>query len=383
MSTTLPALDSLAKAHSQRLQAHLITQIDQRGPLSFETFMRNALYAPGLGYYSAGSRKFGQAGDFVTAPELSPLFSHCIAKQVQEVLEALGGGDVLELGAGTGVMALEILRYLKIQKALPDHYFILEVSADLRERQQQLFDAADSALASRVVWLDALPEAPITGVVLGNEVVDAMPVHKFQWENGVKEFCVDWNGEQFLWCLQTASDAFSERVNALGVTFEAGYTSEINTLIPAWMQSLFGCVQQGAVLLIDYGFPRAEYYHHDRSQGTLMCHFQHRAHDNPLINVGVQDITAHVDFTALAEAAHDSGFTVAGYTHQAAFLLGCGLTDLIKEVDDEVERYQANQQIKRLTLPSEMGELFKVIAFTKNMDLPLCGFSLMNQLERL
>ena len=379
----LPAPDSLAKTHSERLQRRIAQEITDNGSLTFARYMQFALYTPGLGYYSAGTQKFGEAGDFITAPEISPLFSRAIAQQCQQVLMDLEGGDILELGAGSGIMAVDILQELARHQCLPAHYYILEVSADFRERQAALVKSEIPQLLDCVSWLSRLPSHPIRGVIIGNEVVDAMPVHKFKIENGIKEIYVDYKADQFIWKTDEPSSSLVEAVESLGINFAEGYESEINLLIKGWITSLTDILHMGLILLIDYGFPRYEYYHPDRNQGTIACHYRHHSHFDPLILIGIQDITAHVDFTVLAEAAIPSSLTVAGFTHQAALLLNCGITSFIPAYEDPALHYAITQQIKKLTLPSEMGELFKAIALTKNYQQPLLGFTNMNQTERL
>lgn len=372
-------------AHSEQLIHIIHEEIKKNGPIPFAHYMQLALYAPHWGYYRSGLSKIGAQGDFVTAPEISPLFSQCIARQCAQVLNKLQHGVILELGAGTGCMALELLRELRRLKILPERYFILEVSGDLRCRQQQLFAEQDPELLKRVEWLDTLPSQPIQGIIIGNEVLDAMPVHKFHFSSsGIKEYYVDYQHEHFVWCLDKPSTPrLIQGIQALQVDFPENYESEINLLLTPWIASLSDLLQQGLLLLIDYGFPRHEYYHPQRSQGTIMCHFQHRAHSNPLIYTGIQDITAHVDFTAIAEAAADNGFDVIGFINQAGFLMNCGIQELLGEDRDEITHYRCAQQIKRLMMESEMGELFKVIACTKNYHDPLLGFATMNQLKRL
>lgn len=384
MIDTLPSPDPITKEHSERVLAHIRHTILQEGPISFARFMQLALYTPRLGYYSAGTRKFGEAGDYVTAPEISPLFSRCIARQIAQILLDLAGSDILELGAGSGVMALEILRYLSEIKAPFEHYYILEVSADLRERQQQLLYQQAPQWLHKIEWLDCWPTTPINGAIIANEVIDAIPVHKFMIQNGPKEYFVTWKDERLQWLLaEPQHDELRKQIMALQIDFANGYESEINLMLPSWIASLADHLECGLALLIDYGFPRHEYYHPDRSTGTIMCHYHHRAHTNPLIYPGIQDITTHVDFTTVADAAADHGLTVSGFTHQAAFLLNCGITDFMMQAHDTITQYQLSQQIKRLTLPSEMGELFKVIALTKNYSESLLGFEKINQLERL
>jgi SAM-dependent MidA family methyltransferase len=383
-AVNLPTPDPKAKSFSDQLLAKISHEISTHGPITFARFMQMALYSPGLGYYSGGAQKFGSQGDFITAPEISPLFSQCIARQCQQVLADFAEGDILELGAGNGLMALTILKTLEKNQQLLQHYFILEVSAELQQRQQELFAKEIPHLLTKIQWLTALPTKPITGVILANEVMDAMPLHKFKMDHGVKEFFVDVKDNALVWHLdQPSSIELTQRVQALEQPLAEGYTSEINLMLPAWITSLSSCLQQGLILLIDYGFPRHEYYHPDRHMGTLMCHYQHHAHDNPLLWPGLQDITAHVDFTTVAEAADAAQLSVQGYTTQAAFLLNGGLLMQAAIADDAFEQYRLAQVIKRLTSPNEMGELFKAMALTRHYSEPLLGFSQHNQLERL
>lgn len=382
LPNNIPAPDLFARMHSEQLQQHIAQEIINNGPITFARYMQLALYAPRLGYYSANTQKFGEAGDFVTAPEISPLFSRAVAQQCQQILADLEGGEILELGAGSGVMAVDILRELASHQCLPTHYYILEISADFRERQAALIKSEIPQLLDRVNWLSQLPSHPIRGVIIGNEVVDAMPVHKFKIKNGIKEIYVDYKTDQFTWKIDEPSSSLTEAVRDLRINFAEGYESEISLLIKGWILSLTKILHTGLILLIDYGFPRYEYYHPDRNQGTIVCHYRHRSHFDPLILMGIQDITAHVDFTVLAEAALPS-LMVAGFTHQAAFLLNCGIASFMPSYEDQVLYYTITQQIKKLTLPSEMGELFKVIALTKNYQKPLLGFTYMNQTERL
>lgn len=389
----LPIPGADEQAHSEKLQALIRAEIDAaNGLITFAHFMELALYAPGLGYYAAGARKFGEAGDFVTAPEISPLFSQCLAQQCQQVLQYIDGGDLLEFGAGTGTMASDILLELERLDCLPDHYFILELSADLQQRQQETLRRRVPHLFERIQWLSALPEPGFKGVILANEVVDAMPVHLIRFdEQGVREGFVGWENDRFVWCdrplstleLQQCVTTLQQQLD--GETFCPGYTTEINLAQQGWMGSIAQLLQRGVALIIDYGFPRHEYYHPERSGGTLMCHYRHRAHADALILAGLQDITAHVDFTALAEAAHEAGLDVLGYTAQAQFLLATGLGERIAAVaPDDTRRYlEMTQQVKKLTLPSEMGELFKVLALGRNYDGMLNGFILQDRRHTL
>lgn len=380
----LPAPDPIAKAHSEALRSQIIAEITANGSMPFPRYMQLALYAPALGYYSAGSQKFGAAGDFVTAPEISPLFSQCVARQCEQVLQDITDADILELGAGSGAMALAILQELERRQQLPSHYYILELSADLRDRQQRLFQTHAPHLLSKIIWLDHLPEKKIKGVVIGNEVMDAMPVHKFKKKNGIQEYYVTIKKGKFTWLLADPSvPSLKQAIEDLDIELPEDYESEINLLLRPWITSLSDILEQGLILLIDYGFPSREYYHPDRNTGTLMCHYRHHAHTDPFLYPGIQDITAHVDFTAVAKAAVMNKLTVAGYTHQAGFLLACGIDSMLPSVDDEESHYNIAQQVKLLTLPSEMGELFKAIALTRNYDKDLMGFSIMSQLEKL
>lgn len=353
---------------------YIADKISEQGPISFSEFMQDALYAPQLGYYRNGLIKFGEEGDFITAPQISPLFGCCVAKQCQQVLQNLGHGSILEIGAGNGILAKSILTELAKQKTLPEHYFILELSADLQQRQRELL--ADSPeLLARVQWLTELPTT-FSGVIIANEVVDAMPVHKFKIDHNqsLQEYFVDWEQDHFLWQLQPPTKALKNIYKTIQTPpLSAGYVSEINSLIPGWLDNLASSLREGLILLIDYGFPEHEYYHMDRSTGTLMCHFHHQAHADPLLNVGVQDITAHVNFTQVANCAQASNLTLAGYTHQAGFLINCGITELMLKAGGLSYFHQA-QQVKQLTLPSEMGELFKAIALTRKLDCELLGF---------
>jgi len=384
----LPPPSQEAQAHSESLQALIRDEIEQAGGhIGFDRFMELALYAPGLGYYSAGSHKFGEAGDFVTAPELSPLFSYCLARQCAEVLKGIGGGDILEFGAGSGVMAADVLDELERLDCLPGHYFILELSADLRQRQQQTIEQKVPQLAERVVWLDALPESGFRGVVLANEVLDAMPVHRFAIDNGEPhELCVVWNGQGFVLEEGAPDAALYERLKHLQSEYllHDGYQSEINLRAEEWVHSLGGFMEQGVALLIDYGFPQREFYHPQREGGTLMCHYRHRAHDDALLLLGLQDITAHVDFTAVGEAALEAGLSVRGYTSQANFLIANGLTELLAQAEGDTQtQLSLAAQVKRLTMPGEMGELFKVMALTKGWEGGLRGFALRDERARL
>jgi SAM-dependent MidA family methyltransferase len=354
------------------------------GWLSFERFMELALYAPGLGYYSAGSAKIGASGDFVTAPEVSDLFSRCVARQCAEVLSGTGGG-ILELGAGTGRMAATVLESLAAAGVLPETYSILEVSADLAERQRERLRSLPANLRERVVWLDRLPERPVRGVVLANEVLDALPCRRFVVAAGatppILELGVALDGSSNFLERSGAPDAalasaYEALLRELQAPLPEGYTSEICLRVEPWIATLGARLERGLILLFDYGLPRSHYYHPQRRTGTLRCHFKQRAHDDPYINVGVQDITAWVDFTRVAEAALGASLDVAGFCTQAAFLLATGIESLVAEADGLVEQTRLAGEARRLLLPGEMGEAFKVMALTRDYEATPAGFAL-------
>ena len=381
-AAALPALTPDEIAHSERLVQRIRDEIEAHaGWISFERFMELALYEPGLGYYSAGSTKLGRDGDFVTAPEISPLFSQCLAAQCIEVFANLGGAaDILELGAGSGVMAADVLAELAAQNQLPEHYFILEVSADLRERQRETIAARVPELLSRVEWLDHWPTA-LRGVVLANEVLDALPVQRFRIRGTqINTVGVTWQLGRLDWSEVHAEPALEAAVRAIehanGEPLADGYLSEINMRMAPWIHGLAGALAEGVALFIDYGLPQRQYYRSERRDGTLLCHYRHRFHDEPLINVGVQDIGAWVDFTAVAEAASDAGLRVAGFTTQAHFLIGCGIEQFMADIAERpvADRVQLARQAMVLTLPGEMGERFKVVGLASNYEHPLRGF---------
>lgn len=386
MNTSLPEPDVEARAHSERLQAVIRDEIEYAGgSIPFERFMHLALYAPGLGYYSGGLHKFGREGDFTTAPEMSALFSQCLAVQCAQVLDDLGHADILEVGAGSGIMAAGMLAELERLGQLPDNYFILELSAELRERQRDTIKLHVPQLLDRLRWLDALPLAGFRGVVVSNELLDAMPVHRFRIENGEpRAVHVKASETGFETITEAADDNLRQAVTSLSQQLDEplaeGYESEINFAACGWIKSVAGFVDAGMVLLVDYGFPQHEFYHPQRSGGTLMCHYRHRAHPDPLVLIGLQDITAHIDFTSITEAAAASGFDVTGFTTQAHFLLSLGIEQRIAGAADPIT---LAQQVKQLVLPSGMGELFKVIALTRGMDIELQGFAMQDQRGRL
>ncbi len=401
-SQSLPEPSPDALHHSQKLIARIREEIDaNNGSIPFRRYMEMALYEPRLGYYVAGTHKIGEQGDFVTAPEISPLFSRCIASQCAEVLQQIDisttfSASILELGAGSGIMAVDILLALEKQDQLPDYYYILDLSPDLKQRQKQTFEKQLPHLVNRIKWLSQLPDS-FNGIILANEVLDAMPVDVFtQQGEQVFEHHVIWEDEKLVEQLKPANDDLQKTVLNLNIPSEATpYTSEINPNLDGWFKSLSQSLHSGVVLLIDYGYTRHEYYLAERNKGTLICHYQQRVNEAPLYYTGLQDITANVDFTAVAESADDVGFDVIGFTSQAIFLTNAGLENCFMQAlntpeDDNLEtnkpqehQYKLAQQVRRLSLPSEMGERFKFIALAKNYEGKLIGFKEMNHLHRL
>ncbi len=348
-------------------------QLHTKQDLTFFEFMQQALYHPHHGYYNNHSHKFGLHGDFITAPELTPLFGNSLAKQCQQILSIIKNPTILEFGAGSGKLCLDIMTQLEILQCLPEQYLIMEVSGSLRTSQQQLLQTQLPHLYQRIQWLNTLPTQQFSGIILANEVLDAIPVHKFLYKNNnVYESHIQLTTEQKLIECYLPTNNHNLQTYVKNYVKQQPYQSEINFLLPAWLNTCNDILSNGALLILDYGFPRHEYYHPDRQQGTLMCHYQHKTHINPLINIGAQDITAHVDFTHVAESATAAGFKLAGYTNQAAFLLNCGILNLLATNNTSINNHQA---IKQLLQPQEMGELFKVIALTKNLNLDLSGFS--------
>jgi len=377
----LPVADPVATEHGAVVAAFLSDAIRRAGGwLSFDDWMRLALYEPGLGYYAAGSAKLaGNAthgtaiahGDFVTAPELTPLFGQTLASQVAHVLCDTGTAHVLEFGAGTGALADALIGELNTM-GLPVAYDIVEVSADLRERQQQRL----AHHGANVRWLDTLPDT-FAGCVVANELLDAMPVRLFRWDDAgrLMERGVVMQDRSFAWEERPADETLTRTV-AARMPALPGYASEINLHAEAWIRGMGRWLDCGAALLIDYGFPQREYYHPQRADGTLMCHFRHHAHANPLILPGLQDITAHVDFTAMADAALAGGLEVMGYSSQARFLIEAGLPQRLAKVDMANPHTHAQHvgPVQKMLSEAEMGELFKVLALGKGLQTPLPAF---------
>jgi len=385
--TQLPPPSPDALAHSQQLHAAIARSVlAEGGFLSFARYMEKALYAPALGYYTAGARKFGAAGDFVTAPEMTPLFGQALAVQIAQAMRC-SAPAVIEVGAGSGRLAADLLLALERQGSLPDCYAILDLSPDLRERQRQTIALAVPHLLSRVVWLDRLPEA-YSGVVIANELLDALPAHLVVWgDEGISERGVGLDADgRFTWNDRPAYGPLL--VAAKEISAECGlggfYLSEISLAARAWAAEWGRILGKGMLLMIDYGFPRHEYYHPQRHQGTLMCHYRHHAHPDPFYLPGLQDLTVHVDFTAIIAAAHAAGLELLGYTNQGQFLLNCGMLDHLAKIPADTPAYfRASAAAAKLTMPHEMGELFKVIAIGRGMDEDLLGFTHGDRSRRL
>lgn len=400
---SLPVPDAIAQAHSLELTQRLLAAA-ANAPIPFSTYMQRCLYEPGLGYYMAGSQKFGPTGDFVTSPEVSPLFGACLAMQCQEVL-AITGGGVMELGAGSGRLALSLIQQLADEDWA--HYWIIEPSADLQARQRELLASALSdAQMAKVAWLTSLP-SQFTGVALANEVMDALPVDRIRRTDTGFEIEVVKAGAYADFPLAVgcedasllSSDETGRLTQALehierdlGARWQSDYRSELSQLLSPWIESLAACLVHGALLLIDYGYPRREYYSEERRDGTLQCFYRHHAHNDVTFWPGLQDITAHVDFTSVIEAGDRAGLDLLGYTAQAPFLFGCGLQELastqpavwgMHDTDTTASRIQQQQAINRLTLPGEMGERFQVMALGRGLDVSLKGFSLLDLSRRL
>ena len=347
------------------------TIIQKAEPIGFDEFMELALYSPVLGYYRSGSQKFGEQGDFITAPETSDLFGYTLARQCAQVMN--GENDILEFGAGSGVLAAQILFELGRLGQLPNKYYILELSAELQHRQKQTLTKVLPELMDRVVWLDALPRH-FLGVVIANEVLDAMPAKRLiKTQDDFVELGVDCKDDQLVW--QPFGQAYVNDQMLLPNGVDIGYTTEVNARAMAWVDALSEVIDQGLVLLIDYGMGRDEYFHPQRGEGTLRCYYQHKASDDPFVHIGEQDITTSVNFSDIADQAINGGFTIAGYATQAMFLISLGIDEYLLNESDENKRITLAQQVKQLVLPAAMGESFKVLALTKNTQVKLKGFS--------
>lgn len=385
----LPEPPEELKQHSERLAGRVREAIRQSGDIPFSRYMEMALYEPGLGYYSAGLHKLGKSGDFTTAPEIGALFAGCIARQAAEIGERLGACDVLEIGAGTGQLAIDFLNQSE-PGAAPGKYMILERSGDLRKVQEQRIQQEAPAWADRVSWLDRPPTEDWQGLLIANEVIDALAVERFQLgDNTIEQLCVKEDGGGLNWATRAAPPELEAAVRHIesytGAPFEEGYRSEVQLQLPAWLQSVTEHLHSGLALFIDYGYPRREYYLPERNDGTLMCHFRHQAHDDPFFWPGLQDLTAWVDFTALAEAADHCGLDVEGYSSQAMFLLASGLEQVLqKQVEKSDDGGLAlGAQARQLTMPGMMGEKFQVMGLGRGLEFEPRGFSLLDLRYRL
>ena len=382
---SLPDPPAAEREHSARVVEAVRTEIGRSGGwISLARYMQIVLYAPGLGYYVAGARKFGAGGDFVTAPETTGLFAQALAAQVAPILAATAAREIVEFGAGSGALAADMLNALATLDALPSCYSILEVSPDLRERQRAHIARVAPGHAARVEWLDVLPAA-IDGCVVMNEVLDAVPPHLIVRRNGRWLERGVTCGVVLEWKDRPRDDESLRTLAAARFPPAGDFASEINPAAEALVEDVGRRMSGGALLVIDYGFPQLEYYHPQRSEGTLMGHFRHHAHANPFLWPGLSDLTAHVDFTAIALAGERAGLQVAGFAPQAAFLLGCGILDHLRDIGDpaSVEYLREAAAVHKLTSPAEMGELFKVLALAKSDDIRWPGFAVADRSHRL
>ncbi len=369
-TSKLPIPSTEALEHSHKLVSKIQEAIQQNnGSISFRTYMEMALYEKNLGYYVAGSRKIGESGDFTTAPEISPLFSQCLANRCLEILQEKQS-NILELGAGSGIMAVELMLELERELCLPEHYFILDLSPELKQRQKKTIEQLAPHLLHHFIWLDKLPES-FKGVILANEVLDAMPIELFTIHNSnIYQHQVAWKEDQLVEQLNPAPEQLSRLIANLNINSNSPYTSEINLNLHGWFKGISEALSQGIIILVDYGYTAKEYYHLDRNKGTLICHYQHRVNELPLLYPGLQDITASVNFTAVAESADKADLQVVAYTTQAAFLASNNLEKFFIRRLEELpeEQYKLAQEVRTLSLPSEMGERFKVIILGKGVN---------------
>ena len=375
----LPEPDVKLKVHSEQLSLRILRRIRQQGPISFHDYMEMALYEPGLGYYSAGMAKLGAGGDFITAPELGAVFARCLANTITAAAQSLASYSILELGAGSGALAADLLDALADKP--PAKYLILERSADLAERQRRLLEERHSEYISRIQWIQE-PPADFNGIILGNEIVDALPVERFVIQDGtICQSMISSEDDTLVETRRPAPDELSAMIcNAFSADpamLNSPYQSEINTYLDAWLLGISEGLHSGLIILSDYGYPRSDYYHEERNRGTLLCHYRHRAHDDALFWPGLQDITASVDFTALAGASEAAGLDLLAYTSQSGYLIDAGLMDIIADLEDldERARLECANEVKQLTLPSEMGERFQFMIMGRNMPADLPGMN--------
>jgi len=379
-SLDLPEPTKIEKQHSRKLHEVIVQEIEKAGGwINFAQYMQLALYAPGLGYYSAGLQKFGEQGDFITSPEVSPLFAQTLANPVAKLLSDITDAQLMEFGAGSGKLAADLLHALNKLGQLPETYFLVELSADLQQRQRETLQQRVPDLLPRVRWLNQLPETPLNVIIIANEVIDAMPVTRFAINHGdiLQQGVAVQDGELGL-SYRPASAVIQQQVQALDIEVSPAheYCSELNLNIAPWIKSLADCINQGAIYLIDYGYTRSEFYSAERDMGTFIGYYHHRSLDAPLWYPGLQDLTAFVDFTAVAEAALENGMDVDGFTSQGNFLINCGLAELVESIqtESELDYYKLVQQMKTLSLPGEMGERFKVLGLSKGLQDNAPGF---------
>lgn len=369
----LPEPNTQEKIQSNKLVAEVIDYIKKNNNwMSFSDYMNYALYHPEYGYYTSGNKKIGPDGDFITAPELGPLFAYGLSRQISPIIKNHQDFNILEFGAGTGQLAIDILLELDKLNTLPRNYYILEVSADLKYRQQQNINKLPAELKDKIKWLDTLPDDnSFEGIILANEVIDAIPVSLFQYDNNnLSELGISIINNNIVWANSKTSPGIQDYIeNNITDIDKNNYISEVNLFARQWLESVSRCLAQGLFIIIDYGFPRHEYYHPDRNQGTLMCHYKHHALQDPLFYPGLQDITSHVDFTSLAEVAVDNDLEVAGFLNQASFLLANHIIEYVDFNKTDTNIFKLKQQFKKLTSPSEMGELFKVLLLNKNLNI--------------
>ena len=351
---------------------------DNNNPIGFDVFMDLALYHQEFGYYRSNKTIFGHRGDFITSPEVSDLFGFSLAKQCKQILN---GGNILEFGAGSGILAAQILFELGRMESLPKKYFIIELSSQLRQTQKETIKKVLPEVFDRIEWLTKLPKN-FKGVVIANEVLDAFPVKRITFSKGsFYELGVDFKGGDFNW--ERMQEPLTHLNIPDSIDFQEGYTTEINIQSGAWIKSLYDLMIEGTVLLIDYGMTEAEYFHPQRNQGTLKCFSNHKSSDNPFIHIGKQDITASVNFSNIASIAKESGFKVSGYTTQSMFLISLGIDNYLKNEENEEKKVKIAQEIKQLVLPGTMGEVFKVMALSKKQSVKLEGFKELDLTNRL
>ena len=368
-------MTSTVQQFSNTLQHKITQEINNKGAISFARFMEMALYQPGLGYYSAGLKKFGKEGDFITSPELGALFAQCHARLFQPVLASFDDAVVLELGAGMGSFCHDVLLALDDINQLPKAYWILEISADLKQQQQQKIAQLPPHLSEKVIWLDALPVQKFNGVIFGNEVLDALPVEVFCQQGQSKQrLMINDNAGQLTEQWAKFPSDLAQQLAGKNLELEAGYRSEFIPHLTEWLSGVTAQLQSGMVWWVDYGYGAPAFYHPQRSSGTLVCHQRHEANFNPYQSVGLQDITAFVDFTHVAESLSSLGFDITGFTTQADILMAAGIDSLLQPEGEFVDYFKLATEMKQLMLPDEMGEKFKVLAATKNYAGELLGF---------